>query len=763
MKKNLPLAVSACGMLALAVNSSAALAVDGTSQLVLEEVIVTAQKREQSIQDVPASIAAVQGDSLDRTNTSDFTDLGKITSGIAINTNSAGTFPTIRIRGVGSNRFTPAISSSVTVFMNDIPLTSPEAAFNNLADVQRIEVLKGPQSTLFGKSVSSGAFSIYTNPPQTESMEGFVEANVGENNLQEYRGALNLPLTESLAVRGVAYTTEKDGELKNLYTGKEENTDAQGVRLDLLAELGDDFSAILGYEKHDKTAKDLAQDLSDYGILTEQVAAAEGISLPPEDPHDDKTYLLLPTNTDVDTEIWSLRANWDLANKLSLSSVTSYQEWSADSDVSSSSTPLNGLLNTNFVGTETFTQELRFSYSGERLSSVFGVFYAETDREVFVSVANGAFYNPFLGGLVYMAIEIPQDETIEDLAFFSHNIVSLTESLDLTVGVRYQETEKDAVMGQRFGLGQFAHLHAPIFGVNTFDNPRQTDSWDAVTGTLKLTYHLDSHITLYGGYDRGFKAGGFNSAKPVSPVSNLDQFLLNAPFDEQTADNVEIGVKSELFDRRLRLNASVYVQRYNDFQVDVPDELGPGSVIVNAAEVVSQGVEADFIWLASEAWMIDGSVSYVDASWDKFDNAPCNAQQLQGLQTGCVDGIQDLSGERFHGNSEWTANLNATWTKNFANGLQWFVRGEVAYKGDMIGLVDHDQRALEDAYTLFNASAGVTAEAWELTLWGKNLGDKDYTTLYDLARDGNIAAGTTGVTHTPAQGRTLGLKLKYHF
>ena len=143
-------------------------------QLMLEEVIVTAQKRQQTIQDVPASVAAISSEMLERTNTTNFTDLGKITSGVTINGGQDGFGNIIRIRGVGNNSFAPAIRPAVGIFIDDMPLASTEAAFNNLADIQRIEILKGPQSTLFGKEVSAGAIALTTKRPDTAVMDGYV-------------------------------------------------------------------------------------------------------------------------------------------------------------------------------------------------------------------------------------------------------------------------------------------------------------------------------------------------------------------------------------------------------------------------------------------------------------------------------------------------------------------------------------------------------------------------------------------------------------
>ena len=223
-------------------------------QQMLEEVIVTAQKRQQTIQDVPASVAAISAEMLEQTNTTNFTDLGKITSGVNINGGQDGFGGIIRIRGVGNNSFAPAIRPSVGIFIDDGPLASIETAFNNLSDIERIEILKGPQSTLFGREVSSGAIAMTTRRPDTAGVDGYIEGNFGNLGLAEYRVGGNLPLGDTFAIRGSYYHNERDATVDNIITGGEEGEyDKDGGRIRVLFEPSADFSAILSYEFHDST------------------------------------------------------------------------------------------------------------------------------------------------------------------------------------------------------------------------------------------------------------------------------------------------------------------------------------------------------------------------------------------------------------------------------------------------------------------------------------------------------------------------------
>lgn len=740
----------------------------GAESLALEEVIVTAQKRSQSAQDVPSTIASISEDLLTNSNTTEFGDLGKLVSGLVVSGPANGEYPTVRIRGVGSNRYTPTIRSSATVFVNEVPLPVLDAAFNNLADVQRIEVLKGPQSTLFGAGVSSGAISIVTNRPNVDEIEGLVDINIGENNLREYRGVINVPLSARMALRGSLYHTGSDGEIKNIRDGSEGDTDAVGGRLDFLFEPSDNVTLTLGYEKHEKEAEDMYLEHAEYGEFTAQFQEYYGTELPPEDPFDGKIYSEGTRDTSSDIELWSGRIEWDINDTWSLTSITAYQDFEFDLDtVSTYHSPYPFVIvGSSDLGPisklEFLTQEFRLSYESENLSSLLGLYYSNEDRDAYIDVATAVGVSP--PGIFYLALSSQQESETEATSVYTHNVYSFNERFDLVFGLRYEETDIEIYSGTPYGHGQFADDHAFFFVTSTWDIPKQSGDWSAVSGTLKLKSHITDTATVYAGYDRGVKTGGFNGARAVSALAFPDQYILDDPFDEQVADNYEIGLKSVWNDGRLRLNASVFYQEYDDFQVEVPDEVnGIGNVILNAASLVSKGAELDFAWVATTKLLIDGSVSFVDAEWDKFENAPCNAQQLLGIASGCVDGVQDLSGEPFHGNGEWSSNLNATWTSSFANGLEWQVRGELVYRDDFIGLPDHDARTFEDSYTLFNASFALMGEAWSATLWGKNLTDEEYAVLYERSGDGLITDGNYGMNLVPNQGKAIGVRFRYQF
>jgi iron complex outermembrane recepter protein len=757
-------------------------------QLQLEEVIVTAQKREQTLQDIPGSVAAITSEMMDKTVTTNFNDIGKITSGLTIGGGADGFGKLIRIRGVGTNSFVASIRPAVGIFLNEVPLGAPEMAYNNLADIERVEVLKGPQATLFGKEVSSGAIAMHTRKPHTDEIDGYIEGNFGNLELAEIRGGVNLPLSSDFALRVSGYYNERGETVRNATVpGKPGGAyDQTGYRARLLWQPTDTFEAILSWEDHENESGGTLSVPQQYGDLyqtVDQVESPDNSRLIVRDPADRVTDSSDPGARDTDSSMWSLNMSWDITDEWSLTSVTSDQEWEQvaggdtneydTSDTSVGPYTLNHYINK--PGTDTFTQELRATYSGERWSSIIGAFYAETDTVNHTSFAQLVGLIPAIDLSVTAAGVVDLVDDTQEWAVFTHNIYSLTDSVDLTIGARYSEVEKDSQKGQVTGVGPLAELNSPLIPANTWgdDIPVQSDTWDEVTGTLKLSYHLNDDMTLYAGWDRGFKAGGHNVCKNEP---GGDAPLCPEPFDSETADNFEIGFKGRFLDRTLSLTTALFHQTFDDYQVEIQDDLGIGNTIQNAASVEIQGVEAEFVWLVGEHLSFDGNVSYLDATWDEYTDAGCIRPQYQAVAcTEVITGdgqsafVQDLSGEPLNYAPDWSYNLNATWSDTLGERLEWYIRGEVAFRDEVYFFPDLDPDAVGGDYTLFNASLGLSAAdlSWQVIVWGKNLADEDYL----VSASPNFDSGDPRFGNTPVEGyrvvagieRTYGITLKYSF
>ena len=300
------------------------------------------------------------------------------------------------------------------------------------------------------------------------------------------------------------------------------------------------------------------------------------------------------------------------------------------------------------------------------------------------------------------------------------------------------------------------------------------DRDDESRNALFLLFELDeqpdeSFGVYYAGWDRGFKAGGHDVCKD----DGTTEPFCPEPFDSEVADNFELGFKSR-FGGQLIWNGAVFYQQFDDYQVEVQDEEGIGNTILNAASAEIWGVETDFQWLATENLIIDGNVAYIDATWDEFEDAECLRPQYQREACDPVTGTQDLSGEDLNYNSPWTANLNATWNSTFGNGMNWWIRGEIAYRDEVFFFPDLDPDLVAEDYTLVNAMIGLSAadESWEIMLWGKNIFDEEYLAEGSRNRDAGAASFDAAIGGPPpgegyrvtrGDQATYGVTLKYRF
>ncbi len=787
-----------------------------TTSVALDEIIVTAQKRQQTTQDIPATVTAFNSDFLDLTATKNFNDLSQITPGISIAGNADGFGKQIRIRGVGTNSYTPSIRPSVGIFIDEIPLVEPASAYNNMADIERIEILKGPQATLFGKEVSSGAISLFTKRPHTDGTEAYIEANIGSHGILEGRTGGNLPLTDTIAIRGSLYHKEAD----SLISGSgADGIEADGLRLRTLFTATPDLNIILGYEFHDTEMVGAESVAVEYGSLIETYAGiynapggignyfGDSINTTPVDPYDYQ-YNDLGANLgrSTETEVASVNIEWALNDEWVFTAITSYQQWDqavdkgfvregdaadklglspiipSSSDASRSPFTLSPFTSSSSLDAK--TQEFRLTFEGEELASIIGAFYGDTKDNNITPIGFAVGVIPFPVDIEGTSTLIPvvlRNATlvesftdIKEWAVFTHNTYSFNSALDLTVGLRYSEVEKTNRSGQQLGIGDYQSLSGSgglnpgldsLFPISNWDLPTQKNTWEAVTGTLKLNYYLNENVSIFAGFDRGFKAGGFNTVRHDLFDPTGQSTITPDDFDSEFSDNFEIGFKGYFFNRTLRWNTAVFHQEYDDYQVEIQEEGTVSTVLQNAAKVVTEGAETELNWQANNHLMLDANIAYVDARWDDYDTAGCTRPQYEAVACDPMTGYQDLSDKRVNFTSPWTANINTTWADNLDNGMDWFVRGEIAFRDDIIFSPDLDPATKEGSYTLFNASLGLIAadKDWDILLWGKNLTNREYLVNNQANRDNPSSGGNAGLRAIPGMERSYGATLKYTF
>lgn len=739
----------------------------GAAPRVLEEVLVTAQKREQNLMSIPGSVAALTAQTLAESSTTEFSDIGKLVSGVNIFAPPGASGPQVRIRGVGTNRFTVAIRPSISIFVDDIPQSRVETAFTYLSDLERVEILKGPQATLYGREASAGVINTITQKPVLETFEGSIQARLGTgySQTQQYAGVINIPAGDIFATRISGYATQFENAIENIVTGKEETNDDWGARAHFLLQPIDSLRLLATYEQHQRKKRHSTPERVEYGQINLFEAAASGTALLPADPYDEKIQTTGAAGNDASFQTTALHIAWDVSDRWSLRSISGYQTSETHSDKgdlpggnADGATSLFELFKFNGnTDDHTFSQEFRLDYTSDRLDSLIGFFYsdAELKNTNNLDIARAVPNEVNIDSVAATPTLAEGTRKVWDYGLFTNNTISLTSRFDLTVGLRYSLVEKEATsFAQAFG-GEFGTFPPPT------DVPTQENSWSAWSGTLKGSYHFTDDALAYLGIDRAFKAGGFNNGVTLGPQPPPPA---PAEFDSEIVHSVEAGLKGFFFQRELRLGLAAFYQVYDDYQVDVQNPDGLGRVIQNAAKVEIKGVEAEFMWLATEKFVVDGSAAYIDGRFEDYVDGQCtDAQTYAWIENGgaAADCRQDLSGEQLNGQSPWTANLNGQYNGSFGtSGLYWYARAEWVYRGTRIDFPSLDERTEQEAYSLFNARFSLFSDTqgWEVALWGKNLANQEYIALYDQGRDGLF-----GLQARIGEGRTYGLEVRYQF
>lgn len=696
----------------------------------LEEVVVTAQKREQSLQDVPSTVNVLNAQALSASTITEVNQLSNITPGIFINSDQVGRNTKIKIRGVGPDEGSN-IRPSIGFFYNDIPLMTQlqggqsVASDLDLGDLTRVEILKGPQSTLFGESVSAGAIAFYNQRPQLDKgWNGKFSVNYGSHDNQQYRGALGGDVSNTMAFRIAAYDNQVEDQVKNTVDNSRRKLESNGFSAQLLYEPIDSLRMILEYNRRNSSQAGGAVDGLDiisYGVQTITEAENKGIKLTSADPFDRKVQMLFPLTEKMRNELVSLHIDYDISENWSLTSISAHQ---MNQDKYGGSALLGGYNASNGV-VEGFyaqgdqeidytTSELRLNYDSQNFTSMSGIFVSRYDSPG----TRGDFGYVFPGFVFPLAqyIEIEKDM----YSLFTHNSWHFAPKWELIAGARYTSEKGDG----RNSLENFQGIYSeqPL-DTSVFDKSSSKES--AWGGTLKVLYNLDDDIVLYAGVDRGFRLGG---------VNNLGE----PNYDTEIAVSYEAGLKGYLFDRTLRLGASIYHTDYDGYQAVLYNSEA-FSFITQNAEVTGQGVELEVLWMATNNLELAVNALYNEVEYDKYLGATCDNYQLAfgTCPNNPVEGAQDLSGRELPASPKWSGNIALQYEDDAMDGyFTWYLRGEYAYRGNSyahsVGLGGDPMQVIE-SYGLFNASLGFDFPGgWSLKLWGKNLADKDYFT--DIAR-----------------------------
>jgi iron complex outermembrane receptor protein len=783
----------------------------------LEEVVVTAQKRSQAVTDIPMSIIAFTGESMADMGVQDTTDIAAFVPGMAYSDSPTGT-PIYTLRGVGFNESSTQAAATVGVYVDEHAIPYPIMTRGPMLDIERVEVLKGPQGTLYGRNATGGAINFITNKP-TDEFEVGVTGTYGRYEVASGEGYVSGPLTDwmraRLAVKGVSSSegwqesVSRDDEL-----GEQ---DKMSARLGLAFDLGDRGEALLttSYwkDKSDSIAPQFqASNYANLGAVADVIRPAEPAARAIGDDATEAEWMADRTpGYDMENLTFNLTFNYELNDSMTFTSLTGYADFDdngstfdragiAGIPVSADTAPYqngdiadktDGFL-TNDVSTVTssidsFSQELRVSGEHGIATWVAGVYYSENDVD---SVANQSFNlststNGLLGGAPpgnFPAIDNTAQQDATTYAAFASADWLIGDKLTLTTGLRYSEDRIDfkgctADTGDG-SLATFFNVLTDVVsdgaltgtavpgGCITFDLPtpesaigpsaliKRNLDEDSTSWRLALNYDITEETSVYTSYSRGFKSGSF----PTLGASNSNQF---EPVVQEQLDAYEIGFKSSLLEGAAQINGAAYYYDYTDKQLltKISDPVfGRLFALENVDDSEVYGVEIDAQWTPLDGLTLGTAVNWMETEIGDFIGSNQLGDEI------------NFDGSEFPFSSNWSATANATYEWDLTSSLVGMVALDVNYTGDTVAdyksdddtttdgsPYQYDSRFDIDSYTLMNARIGVSAAdgSWRAFAWGRNITDEYY---YN-----NVMQSTDMLVRYAGMPRTYGVTMEYNW
>ena len=780
--------------------------VSAQSEGLLEEITVTAQKREQSVNDVGISITALSGDLLTDLGIETVNNLTDFVPNLSIKNQFGGDQAVFDIRGVALFSYDTANSAPVATYVDGVVLPYPVMTQGQLFDIERVEVLRGPQGTLFGKNTTGGAVSFITRGA-TDSFEAGVTGELGNYDFTKVDAYVGGPITETFGARlAVINTRQREGFQTDVVSGDDVGgIDRSGVRL------------TLNWRPTDTLDFDLklraGRDKSENGGLKILAPYAETFG----DPNPENWFVVTPEfhpghwDTSVSANVpgfadiqpfdaprkdnessgGTLNVNWDIGSVL-FTSVTGYTNLDRvnQMDWDGVALPINDYSFTTEI--EAWSQELRLSSTGDgAFTWMLGAYFAgdEVDEKVrYDCTASDICLNLAYG------VDYVQESSTN--ALFAHTEWAIADKWNLTFGVRYTKEDREikdmsttvdadpfgvaAYLGYPVGPGSLTGFLAPdfsaasgileclVFGGVDFVNPVDPDfcpsygppfnskiEEDAWSGKIGLDWFATDNVLVYGHVSRGFKSGGFGSF----PASTLEQWK---PYESETLTAYELGFKWTLAQGRAQLNVSTYYYDYEDRQVlsTLPDIIfGPLTTYVNAPKSTLKGAEVELNWTPSDGWDIRQAIGFADGQFDEFIDFDGAAVIQAGPdpETGLwLDPIYvDRSGEDAPGTDLQYSGLFA-YRWSVSQNMDLRAQLDYSYSDTYKNILGRDYDL--ESYWLLNAQLTLlqSDDHWNLSLWGRNLTDEEYFTDKNFYNEASIM----GAVGAP---RTYGIRFTYNW
>jgi iron complex outermembrane receptor protein len=731
----------------------------GTSNI-LEELIVTAQKREQNLQDVPVAVSLLSGKAMAEAQLKNAGELATLIPTLNLQASSGPSTSSFNIRGIGTQTFSPGVDPSVSTMLDGVVMGRSGMAFLDLVDVQRVEVLRGPQGTLYGKNASGGVVHIVTKDP-TPELSGTLAATAIEEGEYRVDGSVAGPITDTLGYRLTGSGISDDGYAKNYYNDKKVNdNEAFNVRGKLLWQATEnlDFLVASDYSKSDcdctaLSVRSILPGPDQQTLLQQQLPVVP--SKHNQDVNNDQR-----TFTHVRGSGYSLTANWDIEGFV-VTSITAYRDWESESIVDFDDSPINPLSLSFPAPPRTeqnqFSQEFRLASPPTDWGSyVIGAFYFEQDVDT-SNTATAGVLEPIVPATTRKS---KTSVTSKNTALFGEVNFNLWRDWRLILGGRY--TYDDLSYHTSADRSDYIIFPAPGEESGSLDesdfSPKVALQWDVSDSTMAYA----SYVSGYKG--PAFDTGLFPEGTKLNP-NDQDSAVAGGPVGPETSDSFEIGLKSSWLDNRLIVNIDAFYSKYQDFQAETSLDIGPlGTIVVtNVGAVSTQGVEMDFIAVPMENWSISGGIVYTDAQIDNYPNGNCSGGQKARGE--CPNNYQNLEGGQLPYTPKWKMNLRTDYTIALEEmPFNVILGANIRAQDDVLYELSQDPYTQQDAYAIVDIRAVVAGkdEGYRVTAFVKNLLDKNYASLIYANSPALLPNGYIQLVPKYAN-RMAGIEVRYDF
>lgn len=725
----------------------------------LDEIVVNAQRRSENLQEVPIAVTAMNARMIKETGLQTLVQLTDMQPSLSFETAQSFQRNSLKIRGIGTIGNSRSFEGAVGVFVDGVYRSRTGMVLTDLLDIDRLELLRGPQGTLFGKNTSAGAISLWSTRPDPEALQGNVELRLGNHDARYLSGGVNVPVGRSGAMRISGTYRERDGFFHSPDNGEPyDDVDRYGIKAQYLANPTEDVEILLVAdfaESDSHCCWGAAISLSGpTAALIDAYGALNGLTfVPPPDAENNRLVSLnLPTREKIEDSGITGRVTWD-APSFTLTSITGIRNWShAQVNVDADFSPADLFVLTEPADIDSLSQEFNLTMPIGNTDLLLGLYYASEDYSSLRSVETGSDADNYLNALISAGLgavdclppiltsdcafpiggsalfqdgEVTREHYYQDSrnsAIFAHSSTALTENFRLVLGLRYSEDRKSGGVDNQFwydsavaravlagagvpddgtprnGLDVAGTVYAPSFEASIRDT--------TTTGILSLQYEHSPNIMAYATYQRGYKAGGVNLFREGS--------ITDTTYAPEFADSYELGLKTQYWDGRATTNIAVFNTEFSDLQINF--FTGLEFRTQNTGDTTTRGVEIESVFQLSDSLRLSASVTHLDAKFGQLGNPTL----------GYLDN-RDTSKA-----PDWSAVASLRYEKPLQNGFTLIGRVLASLTGEhFVGTEVPDEQKV-DSYVITDLNIGLRSpdDRWEASLWCRNCGDGTYRTIF---------------------------------